>query len=324
MSEVVPVLESTRTLDECEAVIRRGLNSFIEVGEALMEIRDNRLYREKGFSRFEDYCQQEWKWTHRHANRLIESAEVVHSLGPIGPILPATESQARELVPLMRQDEAEMVETWNELRETYGDKITAAKIKDVVERKLTRETIMENRKELPRPSVPDGIYSVIYADPAWEYRNSGLMGSAESHYMTMPTADICALPIPQRSADDAVLFLWATNPLLPDAMQVLKAWEFEYKTNFVWIKDRSTYGKLGFYNYGRHEILIIATRGSMLPRCKPLPDSVLPYPKTEHSRKPTEIYDLIETMYPEERYLELFARSRRDGWQAFGNEVPNE
>lgn len=76
-----------------------------------MEIRDNRLYREKGFSRFEDYCKQKWHWTHRHANRLIESAEVVHSLGPIGPILPATESQARELVPLMRKDVVEMVDT---------------------------------------------------------------------------------------------------------------------------------------------------------------------------------------------------------------------
>jgi len=67
MSEVVPVSESTRTLADCEAVIRRGLNSFIEVGEALMEIRDNRLYREKGFGRFEDYCQQEWGWKHSHA-----------------------------------------------------------------------------------------------------------------------------------------------------------------------------------------------------------------------------------------------------------------
>jgi len=142
VSELVPVLENTRTLADCEAVIRRGLNSFIEVGEALMEIRDNRLYREKGFGRFEDYCQQEWGFSQSRTYQMMDAAKVTGLLesSTIVEQLPSTESQARELVPLMRQDEAEMVETWNELREKYGDQeITAKLIKDAVQVKLKRQ-----------------------------------------------------------------------------------------------------------------------------------------------------------------------------------------
>jgi len=113
VSELVPVLENTRTLADCEAVIRRGLNSFIEVGEALMEIRDNRLYREKGFGRFEDYCQQEWGFSQSRTYQMMDAAKVTGLLesSTIVEQLPSTERQARELVPLMRQDVIEMVDT---------------------------------------------------------------------------------------------------------------------------------------------------------------------------------------------------------------------
>lgn len=106
MSEIAQIVKSTRTLEECEAVIRRGLNSFIEVGEALMEIRDNRLYREKGFSQFEDYCQQEWGFSQSRTYQMMDAAKVTGLLesSTIVEQLPATERQARELVPLMRKD----------------------------------------------------------------------------------------------------------------------------------------------------------------------------------------------------------------------------
>lgn len=177
------------------------------------------------------------------------------------------------------------------------------------------------RDEVAARSLPVGVYRVLYADPPWQYANSGLGGSAEQHYATMSTAGLCALDMETRADTDAVLFLWATNAMLPDALSVMGAWGFAYKTNFCWIKDRATYGKLGFYNYGRHELLLVGTKGSMLPAVTPLPESVLEAKKGEHSRKPEEVYALIEAMYPNGPYLELFARRTRAGWSSWGNEV---
>lgn len=168
--------------------------------------------------------------------------------------------------------------------------------------------------------APDEVFSVVYADPAWQYDNSGLYGAAEDHYATMPTEQICQLPttIHLTIADDAVLFLWATNPLLPDALRVVEAWGFTYKTNLVWVKDKPTPG-LGFYVHGQHEFLIVATRGSFLPTYKP--PSVVLEKKGAHSQKPP-MHALIETMYPRQRYIELFARfaQPRDGWAFWGKE----
>lgn len=171
--------------------------------------------------------------------------------------------------------------------------------------------------------APPGVFSVIYADPPWQYSNSGLHGAAERHYPTLPTPEIKTLParIGLETTGDAVLFLWATNPLLVDALEVVAAWGFQYKTNLVWMKDRATHNKLGFYAYGQHELLLLATRGSFLP--KYLPNSVLDFAKTAHSEKPQAVYSLIETMYPQQRYVELFARAvtPRDGWAFWGAET---
>jgi len=186
-------------------------------------------------------------------------------------------------------------------------------------RQELRQAIRDARL-VASPEIPAGQYPVILADPPWEYSNSGLGGSAEQHYSTMNTQAICDLPISQRTPANAVLFLWVTNPMLKDGLAVLNAWGFEYKTNFCWVKDRANYGKLGFYNYGRHELLFVGTKGSMLPRVEELPESVIELPKSEHSRKPDEVYDMIEQMYGGP-YLELFARRQREGWANFGNEV---
>lgn len=96
------------TLGELEAVIEGGLRTFVEVGAALLEIRDRRLYREQGFKTFEDYCQERWKWSRRHVNRQIEAAGVVRNLGPMGPTVPENERQARQLVPLPPEEQREV------------------------------------------------------------------------------------------------------------------------------------------------------------------------------------------------------------------------
>jgi N6-adenosine-specific RNA methylase IME4 len=165
--------------------------------------------------------------------------------------------------------------------------------------------------------IPEGVFSVIYADPPWEYANSGFQMSAAKQYPTMPTGDIAAMDVQGVSADDAICFMWVTNPLLKDGLHVLHEWGFEYKTNFVWVKNNHT---AGFYVYGQHELLLIGVRGSMLPHGDK-PKSIITGSNSVHSKKPDSVRQMIEEMYPGHRYLELFARQKTENWEVFGNEV---
>ncbi len=183
------------------------------------------------------------------------------------------------------------------------------------EGKSIKQLIIElKRREARELPFPDGKYRVIYADPPWQYNNSGFVTSAEKQYPTMSTEEIGNLPVRDLADENAVLFLWATNPLLEDALKVCKAWGFDYKTNFVWIKNQHT---SGFYCFGQHELLFIATKGSMLPKADGLRSSVVNAMRREHSRKPDEFYDIIEAMY-DGPYIELFARNNREGWAGWG------
>ncbi|MHC4104489.1 MAG: MT-A70 family methyltransferase, partial [Planctomycetota bacterium] len=173
-------------------------------------------------------------------------------------------------------------------------------------------------------------YNVILADPPWEYDNNiKQWGPASLHYTSMSIPDIAHLPeaIDLRIADNAVLFLWVTNPFLQDAFNVVSAWGFQYKTNMVWVKTNLQRPGSGFYIRGRHELLFICTKGSFTPLNKnitPPIGSVISLPVSRHSSKPEEIYELIETLYPGCSYIELFARQKRDQWDTWGNETDNE
>lgn len=183
-----------------------------------------------------------------------------------------------------------------------------------------RIRIKERQKEREPPPLPEGVYDIILADPPWRYVFHPSPGRrAEMHYDTMTTEAICELEIVDAFAPDAMLFLWATNPLIEDALQVVDAWGFEYRTNFAWVKDK--WGT-GFYVRGQHELLLISRRGEIQPPvAEDRPSSVIQAPRRGHSEKPVEIYELIEQMYPGRRYLELFARQRRPGWTAWGLEA---
>jgi N6-adenosine-specific RNA methylase IME4 len=189
--------------------------------------------------------------------------------------------------------------------------------------KQLRERVREI-KAADAPPLPEGVYRVIYADPPWEYgdkrTNDDQSGSAESQYQTMPIDEICAMPVRDMSAADSVLFLWATAPLLVEAVRVVEAWGFTYKAQFVWDKVK---GFNGHYNDVRHELLLIATRGSCVPAVESLDPSIVQEKRTKHSRKPDCFYELIERLYPvgDETHVELFARRSRDGWTAWGNQV---
>lgn len=146
-----------------------------------------------------------------------------------------------------------------------------------------------------------------------------MRGSPDDHYGVMEDIAIGAMKIPV--ADNAILFLWATAPKLQEALNVMKEWGFEYKTNAVWVKDKIG---TGYYFRGQHELLLVGRKGDEIP----VPEernrhsSVIESPRFEHSEKPTLVYGLIEKMYPNRKYLELFARgSIRKGWVQWGNEI---
>jgi len=121
-------IDESHELERCEVVIKQGLQTFIEVGQALMTIREKRLYR-IGFKTFEDYCVERWSMDKRHANRLIQASETISNLGPMGPVLPQSERQTRPLTSLEPEIQKEV---WTEVVKTHGDNITAAKVQTVV------------------------------------------------------------------------------------------------------------------------------------------------------------------------------------------------
>ena len=165
----------------------------------------------------------------------------------------------------------------------------------------------------------EGKYHVILADPPWPYEHSeSSTRDQQSKYPLMAMDQICDMEVPGICADDAVLFLWATSPKLAEALQVIDAWGFFYRTSIVWVKHCIG---MGYYVRGQHELLLIAKRGNLpLPAEKNRSSSVIMARRKAHSEKPTEVYEIIEKMYPKLPKVELFARSRRDGWTSWGNE----
>jgi len=221
----------------------------------------------------------------------------------------------------------EVFEEYIETAKTEGDELTTAGALKLV-KDLKREQRNEDKRAVAM-AQPAGVYNVIYADPPWEYDNTGVHGAANHHYPTMPLDDICNLLDDQqiKVADNAVLFLWATNPFLQDAFFVVNAWGFEYKTNMVWVKTDLVKPGSGFYVRGRHELLLICTRGSFTPldpHIAPPIGSVVSAPVQDHSSKPEEFYTIIERLYPDCNYIELFARQQRDEWEGWGYDYSRE
>ena len=177
------------------------------------------------------------------------------------------------------------------------------------------------------------MYDVILADPPWHFQNysadePGMLHDrargANKYYPTMTLDDIRTIEVPAKK--DAILFLWACWPLLPEALQVIGAWGFEYKTlAWVWIKANPTgFGHhmgMGYYTRANSEPCLLATRGNIM---KPKDRSVLSLIYSNvmsHSRKPDEQYEKIDRLYPNTKRLEMFARRRWLGWDVFGNQV---
>ena len=170
-------------------------------------------------------------------------------------------------------------------------------------------------------------YKIIYADPPWHYERTGVQGAAEYHYPTMSDEDLCALPVEQIADRDCILFLWATFPKLPEALRLIRAWGFKYKSvAFVWLKQNKKkntwYYGLGFWTRGNAEICLLATKGHPKRKSAAVHQFIIS-PIREHSKKPDETREKIIELMGDVPRIELFARQKTDGWDTWGNEVPN-
>ncbi|RKY13495.1 MAG: hypothetical protein DRP52_02595 [Planctomycetota bacterium] len=206
-------------------------------------------------------------------------------------------------------------------------------------------------------------FSHIIADPAWQYNDRKLVRQdtkmpthgigAANHYHTMPTGDICALPIADIAADRCHLYLWAVMPMLPDALQVMQAWGFRYLTvAFCWIKmnhgkwseaqrvaqqrrlwepetvevagflQALTFFGTGTYTGSNVELVLLGRKGRCFHHEKGCKSHQVIYaPRGAHSAKPEGVQDRIDYMYPKGNRIELFARRARPGWVCLGNEI---
>lgn len=183
-------------------------------------------------------------------------------------------------------------------------------------RNLDKEKVVKSIRKEPAPS-PGGPFRVIVADPPWPYdRTEDPTHRGSITYPSMSIEDICDLGVEEMAHDDCILWLWTTNSFMREAYLVIDEWGFTEKTILTWIKP-----KLGLGNWLRNqtEHCILAVKGRPVVQLTNQ-TTVLTAPIREHSRKPELFYSLVEGLCPGSK-VELFARERREGWEAWGSEV---
>lgn len=173
-------------------------------------------------------------------------------------------------------------------------------------------------------------YNIIYADPPWQYscwsKKTENGRTAESYYNTMKFKDICNLPIKNISEDNSVLCLWVTYPFLDKGIELIKKWNFEYKTClFTWVKmnkiKQTPFVGMGYYTRANAEICLLGVKKNKLKVQSRKVQQVILSKIEEHSKKPNEARVRIEELFGDVKRIELFARQEKDGWDCWGNEV---
>lgn len=243
---------------------------------------------------------------------IINMTSVARAVAEPERVVAPTPSHAAVVQKFSKRDQYEL------LKKAKDEDLTVHELRKVA-RNRSRAKVIEGQAELL------GMYRVFYADPPWQYSssggaNSGAFRTAEEHYPTMSVDELTRLPVEAHAEKNAVLFLWVTSPMLPEAFKVIPAWGFTYKSSIVWDK---VLGNFGNYVRVHHELLLIATRGSCLPdEPVPMPDSVQVIRRgDEHSEKPEEFRRLITKLYTRGPYVELFARRKVEGWTTLGNDA---
>jgi N6-adenosine-specific RNA methylase IME4 len=190
-----------------------------------------------------------------------------------------------------------------------------------------RKVILPEPRELiaePQMALPPGKYSIIYADPPWQYYEGGYKNQSQ-HYPTMTIDKLAELPVNDLSADDCILFLWVTYPILPEALNLIGQWGFNYSTvGFTWVKankgGKGFFFGLGAWTRSNAELCLIATRGSIARKDASI-SQIIYEPVGEHSAKPATVRNKIVQLVGDLPRIELFARQKIPGWDVWGNEV---
>ena len=256
--------------------------------------------------------------TNRSSGAIERDAKRVKNIKDIAELVGTSLDAGVELDALAKLSEdiqAVLIE-----RAKGGEKVSAR-----AEMKKHERAEKEKRLGQKQIDLPDAKFGVILADPAWKFKtfsDKGMDRSADNHYPCQNTDEICDLPVRQIADRNCVLFLWATVPMLIDAIRVMEAWGFTYKTHAVWVKDRVG---TGYWFRNQHEILLLGVKG-VIP--SPAPGSQFPSvfsePVLEHSVKPDATYRMIEAYFPSLPKIELNSRRARDGWKSWGLEAPEE
>lgn len=200
---------------------------------------------------------------------------------------------------------------------------------DLLKEGNKKERRAEREAELgaKQAALPDEKFGVILADPEWRFefwsRETGMDRAADNHYPTSATEVIAARDVESIAAEDSILFLWATVPMLPHALLVMTAWGFDYRSHCVWYKDRLG---TGYWFRNKHEILLVGVKGEIpAPAMGDQFNSVIEAPVGKHSAKPEKFLEMIEAYYPTIPKIELNRRGpAREGWSAWGNEAVDE
>lgn len=287
---------------------RRNLPNFVR-SELALKLKPviAEIAKEKQREAGGAVCQKSDKAVIDTKRELAKVADVSHDT--IAKVEKIIASAPEEVKTQLRKGEMSINQAYRQVKEA--------------ERKAERQSAITEQLSQPKTSsyvdifTTDKKYRVIYADPPWSYndrQDTVYHGGAVKHYPTMPLDEICAIPIPAEK--NAVLFLWTTSPMLEDSFKVINAWGFNYKSSFIWDKVSTA---MGNYNSVRHEFLLICVRGSCVPDVPKRLDSVVSIERTEHSRKPEEFRQIIDTLYPVGSRLEMFARESHEGWDVWGN-----
>jgi N6-adenosine-specific RNA methylase IME4 len=221
------------------------------------------------------------------------------------------------LAKLPEEKRADLIE-----RAAGGEKVSAK-----TEAKKDHREKRERDLGVKQRALPDKKYGIILADPEWRFETysaeTGMDRAADNHYPTSDTLSIITRPVATIAADDCVLFLWATVPMLPQALRVMHGWGFEYKSHAIWKKDRQG---TGYWFRNLHELLLVGTKGKPpAPAMGTQAVSVFDAPVGEHSAKPEVFLEEIERHFPTLPKIELNRRGpARAGWDAWGNEASTE
>ena len=265
-----------------------------------------------------------------NSNQYVAGNKEVPALSDFG--ITKNESSAFQKISSLPEEtfeneiETAKAETNKRIELTTSRMLKVAKQYELLEKKKNWE-IKTEQKSINNKFIDiyntEKKFRIIYVDPAWSYndkQNIPNLGGAEKHYGTMSIEDIKNLPIDKISETSSILFLWATSPLLPEALDVISSWGYKYKTSFVWDKVKHN---MGHYNSVRHEFLLLATKGSCTPDNNILFDSVQTIERNNnHSEKPIEFMNIIDELYTYGNKIELFSRQiKKDNWFGWGNEL---